>query len=189
MAQQERSRQTVDALLEAAARILKKEGPTAFTTNRIADVAGVGIGSLYQYFPNKLAILRDLQGREQSDTLFVIGELLTDASLAPQLRLEKAIRFFMESEIEESEMRDAMRDANLFFRVPEIEENTLDAALAAVADFMMREKGLTHPRSFLVARIALGTVRGVTDAIIEVASPEDLDESARLVSAMIWRLS
>ena len=176
-------------MLEAAARILKKEGPTAFTTNRIADVAGVGIGSLYQYFPNKLAILRDLQEREQSDTLAVIGQLLADTSLTPLSRLEKAVRFFMESEIEESEMRDAMRDANLFFRIPEIEENTVEAAIAAIADFMMREKGLTRPRSFLVARIALGIVRGVTDAIIEAASPKELDESAKLVSAMIWRLS
>lgn len=174
--------------MEAAARVLKKEGPTAFTTNRIAEVAGVGIGSLYQYFPNKFAILRDLQEREQSDTLAVIGQLLADTTLTPPLRLEKAVCFFIQSEIEESEMRNAMRDANLFFRIPEIEENTVEAAIAAIADFMMREKGLTRPRSFLVARIALGTVRGVTDAIIEAASPEDLDESARLVSAMIWRL-
>ena len=86
-------------------------------------------------------------------------------------------------------MRNAMRDANLFFRIPEIEENTVEAAIAAIADFMMREKGLTRPRSFLVARIALGTVRGVTDAIIEAASPKERDESARLVSAMIWHLS
>ena len=188
-AQQERSRQTVDALLEAAARILKKEGPTAFTTNRIAEVAGVGIGSLYQYFPNKLAILRDLQEREQSDTLAVIGQFLADKSLAPPLRLAKAVRFFMESEIEEREMRNAMRDANLFFRIPEIEENAVETAIAAIANFMMHEKGLTHPRSILVARIALGTVRGVTDVIIGAASPDELDECARLVSAMIWRLS
>lgn len=175
-------------MLEAAARILKNQGPTAFTTNRIAEVAGVGIGSLYQYFPNKLAILREMQEREQSDTLAQIGRILADRSLSPLLRLEKAVRFFMESEIEESEMRDAMRDANLFFRIPEIEEGTLESAIAAIADFLMREKGLTPLRSKLVARIALGTVRGVTDITIETAPPEELDESARLVAAMIWRL-
>jgi AcrR family transcriptional regulator len=50
-ATQERSRATVDALVEATARILVKEGYDKASTNRIAEVAGVSVGSLYQYFP------------------------------------------------------------------------------------------------------------------------------------------
>jgi AcrR family transcriptional regulator len=56
-ASQERSRLTVDALLEATARILVKDGYDRASTNRIAATAGVGIGSLYQYFPNKEALV------------------------------------------------------------------------------------------------------------------------------------
>src|SRR5260370_17693253 len=56
-ASQERSRSPVDALLEATARILVKEGYDKASTNRIAEVAGVSIGSLYQYFPSKEALV------------------------------------------------------------------------------------------------------------------------------------
>jgi len=53
---QARSSATVEAILEAAARILESEGLEGYTTNAIAKRAGVSIGSLYQYFPNKDAV-------------------------------------------------------------------------------------------------------------------------------------
>lgn len=62
--QQSRSATTVEAIVEAAARILEERGPKGLTTNAVADVAGVSIGSLYQYFPNKDAIVRALIERE-----------------------------------------------------------------------------------------------------------------------------
>src|SRR5260221_1671056 len=62
-ASQERSRFTVDALLEATARILVKEGFDRASTNRIAEAAGVSIGSLYQYFPSKEALVAALVER------------------------------------------------------------------------------------------------------------------------------
>lgn len=52
---QERSQFTVDAIFEAVARIVATQGEDALTTNRIAEVAGVSVGSLYQYFPSKEA--------------------------------------------------------------------------------------------------------------------------------------
>jgi AcrR family transcriptional regulator len=60
---QTRAQQTVDFILEAAAYILSDEGIEGFTTNRVAERAGVNIASLYQYFPNKSAILEELQAR------------------------------------------------------------------------------------------------------------------------------
>lgn len=59
---QARSRQTVEAILEGAARVFRREGWDA-TTNRIAEEAGVGIGTLYEYFPNKEALLHVLAER------------------------------------------------------------------------------------------------------------------------------
>lgn len=57
---QDRSRATVAAVLEATARILGEDGLDAVTTNAVADRAGVSVGSLYQYYPNRDAILADL---------------------------------------------------------------------------------------------------------------------------------
>lgn len=70
-----RSRQTVEAVLDAVTRILKKQGKDAVTTNRIAVMAGVSIGSVYQYFPDKRAIYRALLDRH----LDTIGRLIEDA--------------------------------------------------------------------------------------------------------------
>ncbi|MEQ9225711.1 MAG: TetR/AcrR family transcriptional regulator [Parvibaculum sp.] len=61
---QARARATVEAIVEAAARILIEEGIEAFTTNRVAARAGASVGSLYQYFPNKQALVRALMERE-----------------------------------------------------------------------------------------------------------------------------
>ena len=61
---QQRSTATVDAIFGAAVQILKREGQEAFNTNRIAAVAGVSIGTLYQYFADKDAILHGLAQRE-----------------------------------------------------------------------------------------------------------------------------
>jgi AcrR family transcriptional regulator len=60
---QRRAHQTIDAVLDAVVRILKREGYGAVTTNRIAEIAGVNIGSVYQYFPDKQAIFVALHQR------------------------------------------------------------------------------------------------------------------------------
>src|SRR5262245_20308837 len=54
---QDRSRRTVDAILDAAARLFVEHGYSATTTNHVADEADVSIGSLYQYFPSKDALV------------------------------------------------------------------------------------------------------------------------------------
>ena len=61
---QGRARATVDAILLASAHILKTEGIDRATTNRIARLAGVSIGSLYQYFPNKHAVVAAVRERQ-----------------------------------------------------------------------------------------------------------------------------
>jgi AcrR family transcriptional regulator len=66
---QERARATVEAIVEAAARILDRQGWARFTTNAVAEMAGVSIGSLYQYFPNKLALVETILRRHFDDVL------------------------------------------------------------------------------------------------------------------------
>lgn len=74
-AKQERSRFTIDALLEATARIVAQVGLDRATTNRIAERAGVSIGSLYQYFPGKEALLAALIEREAQADLDAMREV------------------------------------------------------------------------------------------------------------------
>lgn len=69
---QGRSRETVHAVLGAVPRVIRREGVDALTTNRIAEAAGVSIGSLYQYFPNKQSIFTALHERHVEDVHRVI---------------------------------------------------------------------------------------------------------------------
>jgi AcrR family transcriptional regulator len=73
----------VDALVEATARILVKEGFDKASTNRIAEVAGVSVGSLYQYFPCKEAIVAAVIERHQQDILRVVRGELAKAATQP----------------------------------------------------------------------------------------------------------
>lgn len=76
---QARSKATVDAILSATAQVLKRKGYAAATTDRIAERAGVSVGSLYQYFPNKDAILVALAERHIDEGFALVRELLVEA--------------------------------------------------------------------------------------------------------------
>jgi AcrR family transcriptional regulator len=84
-----RSRQTVEVILDAVVRVLKRDGAPAVTTNRIAEVAGVSIGSVYQYFPDKRAIYTALHDRHSDEMSRLVERTLVEhaaASLATLLR-------------------------------------------------------------------------------------------------------
>ncbi len=74
--QQVRSRETFEAILQAAAQVFERRGYAAATTNRIAERAGVSIGSLYQYFPNKAAILVALSERHLQQGIARLAPLI-----------------------------------------------------------------------------------------------------------------
>jgi AcrR family transcriptional regulator len=80
---QRRSRQTVDAVLEAVRLVVKRHGAKAITTNRIAEAAGVSVGSLYQYFPDKRAIFTTLHDRHVDDVRQVIEQTTAACASAP----------------------------------------------------------------------------------------------------------
>ncbi|MGB3819514.1 MAG: TetR/AcrR family transcriptional regulator [Achromobacter pulmonis] len=82
---QQRSQQTVDAILQATARVLAEHGYAGTNTNRIAETAGVSIGSLYQYFPNKNALIAALHDRHDQQMLALIDQVL-DGNPAATLR-------------------------------------------------------------------------------------------------------
>jgi AcrR family transcriptional regulator len=113
---QARSTDLVAAILEAAVQVLAKEGAARFTTVRVAEKAGVSVGSLYQYFPNKAAILFRLQSDEWRQTTALLRDILEDGSKAPLARLRILVRAFIRSECEEAAVRVALDDAAPLYR-------------------------------------------------------------------------
>src|SRR5262249_58296010 len=94
---QRRARQTVEAVLDAVVRVLKRDGFDAITTNRIAEVAGVSIGSVYQYFPDKRAIFVALHQRHVDQIDRVVEARLVEYAASS---LEDLVRAMVEGMIE-----------------------------------------------------------------------------------------
>ncbi len=91
---QARSKATVEAILVAAAQIFRRQGYAGATTDRIAERAGVSVGSLYQYFPNKDAILVALTERHVDAGFALVRELLAE-TLSDVPALEPLLRRFV----------------------------------------------------------------------------------------------
>ncbi|HWM71993.1 MAG TPA: TetR/AcrR family transcriptional regulator [Steroidobacteraceae bacterium] len=96
-ASQDRSRATVDALIEATARILVREGFDRASTNRIAEVAGVSVGSLYQYFPGKEALVAAVIERHHQELMRLVRGALAEVASQP---IARAVRRLVAAAIE-----------------------------------------------------------------------------------------
>ncbi|MFZ6658350.1 TetR family transcriptional regulator [Undibacterium sp. TJN19] len=136
--QQARSTELVTAILQAAVQVLAQEGATRFTTARVAEKAGVSVGSVYQYFPNKAAILFQLQAEEWQQTTEMQRRILEDARKPPFDRLRMLVHAFIKSECEEAEMRLALNDAAPLYRdAPEAQQ--IRASADRTVDIFMEE--------------------------------------------------
>jgi len=89
--QQSRSRVTVEAILDGAIQVLEREGSRAMTTTRVASCAGVSVGTLYQYFPNRKSILDALQEREFQRTMAVMQDVMLNSPSGSTDELARAV--------------------------------------------------------------------------------------------------
>lgn len=93
---QARSKATVDAIVVAAAQVLQSKGYAGATTDRIAERAGVSVGSLYQYFPNKDALIVALAERHIDEGFTLVRELLMEARRKPST-IDGLLRRFVDA--------------------------------------------------------------------------------------------
>ncbi len=90
---QQRSVQAVEAIFEATARLIESQGLEALTTARIAEVAGYGVGTVYDYFPTKNAILVAMARQELDKTVAAVQRALRQPDAeAPATATQRAIR-------------------------------------------------------------------------------------------------
>lgn len=144
--QQARSAELVAAVLQAAIQVLQKEGARRFTTARVAERAGVSVGSVYQYFPNKAAILYRLQVDEWRQNAELLAGILEDTRSPPLQRLRTLVHVFIQSECDEAKIRIALNDAAPLYRdAPEA--RTARASAERAADLFMKEVLPNHSRA------------------------------------------
>ncbi|QHS10814.1 TetR/AcrR family transcriptional regulator [Sinimarinibacterium sp. NLF-5-8] len=132
---QTRAQVTFDAIVEASGQLLARSGYDALTTNHIAEVAGVSIGSLYEYFPNKQSIVATLIARITTQiTREVSTSLRTALALPDQPR--SGIDYWMRAMIQALEkqqtiLRVALQEVPFLWDIPEV--RNLSATLQHIA--------------------------------------------------------
>lgn len=181
--QQTRSAELVSAVLQAAVQVLAEEGAQRFTTVRVAERAGVSVGSLYQYFPNKAAILFRLQSDEWRETTALLNGILQDERLPPLQRLRALVHAFIRSECEEAQVRGALNDAAPLYRdAPEAKAAKAEG-LASMQAFL-RQAAPCAPEAAreLAAELITTTFGQVGKTFSE--SPHTADEITAFADAM-----
>jgi AcrR family transcriptional regulator len=102
---QSRSQDTVDALIEATARVLREDGWARLSTNKVARVAGVSVGTLYQYFGNKEELVEALVHRIAEERIAAFGSQLLAMAETGDLPLEEGLRVLIRATIEAMRVR------------------------------------------------------------------------------------
>ncbi|HEY2735255.1 MAG TPA: TetR family transcriptional regulator, partial [Polyangiales bacterium] len=147
-------------------------GAAAFTTVRVAEKAGVSVGSLYQYFPNKQSILFRLQQDEWEQTGQLLDKIFNDSRLGAAERLRAAMRAFFRSECDEAPLRRALGDAAPLYRdAPQAETHrkrslpTLDKLIGEIVP------GLSTQRRAFAIELYIGTLSAVGKHVSETTRP------------------
>ncbi len=184
---QRRSKETFEVILTAATRILGKEGPDSFNTNSIAQVAGVSIGSLYQYFKNKDSIMMELFLR------------ILDASVEKSLKIleiEDDPRKVIETLVNES-LDSLMRQGKATLYVLEMAPMLMTDRRFKKAEEMIipkiiqktKERGIElRPKNIEVALLlSIQAVRAAGWTVVREKSPELKQELKKELSDLLCR--
>jgi AcrR family transcriptional regulator len=185
--QQARSNDLVAAVLDAAVQVLEAEGAQRFTTARVAERAGVSVGSLYQYFPNKAAILFRLQSDEWRRTSALLRTILEDHTTAPGTRLRALVHAFIRSECEEATIRIALNDAAPFYRdAPEASEAHADSARIVAAFLRESAPGASDAERALAGDLIKTTLSAVGSRFSAIPRPrEEIHAYAEALADML----
>jgi AcrR family transcriptional regulator len=177
---QARSAATVNAILQAAIQVLLQMGKERLTTTKVARRAGVSVGTLYQYFPNKTAMLRAALKRHMEEVAEAI-ELVCHQQRGNAL--EQMASALMTTFLE-AKMRDAKASVALYSVSSDIEganimqEMEIKSNKAVVGMLKTaRDRLTTDPQ--LVATMLQGAMAGVSRRLLEATAPEEQFDTLR----------
>ncbi len=180
---QRRSLDTVEAIVRATAHILSREGPAHLTTNRVAEKAGVSIGSLYQYFPNKEALVGEVRrryGEMFRERLLALAGSVRELSLRDAV--ERTVRALVAIHAEDTGLHNAVSAAGM----DDTERRLLHQV--AVSWLEARRDEVRRPDRALAAAVALDVAEALVHGVA-LRNPERLadDEFTGEVTDLLVR--
>lgn len=182
---QKRSQETVARILDAAARLLDEDGYTATTTNHVAELAGVSIGSLYQYFPNKDALLVALAEQHLAEATSGMADRLGELRERPP-QLPEVVRSLVGLAVE---LNDSSRLHAILWddcpRTPALQERIdafLEAVTAEVAFHLKRTQASGDNAELRARLLVAATDAAVHQVVLNLPQGPDRDAAvAQLV--------
>lgn len=170
--QQERGQRRVAQILDAAAQVFVEHGVGGATMQLIAERAGASVGSLYHFFPNKLAVLESL-GMQMADRVARLNEEAMPLSLAhlePNALFERVLRAQMVF-VEENTAFDAVHRA-VQQHCPTIHESLNHALVGQVSQFLaVRYPRMPEPQRLAAAMASVATVHAIIDLAATLPLP------------------
>ncbi|CDN64344.1 transcriptional regulator, TetR family [Burkholderia cenocepacia H111] len=165
---------------------MASEGAQRFTMARVAERAGVSVGSLYQYFPNKASVLFRLQHDEWRQTYDMLCGILQDTRKTPPERLRTAVHAFIRSECDEAPMRIALDDAAPLYRdAPEAREVKVEGNRAFSAFMREALPDVPDATHALACELILTTLTTSGKAFSETArTPAEIDAYSAAMADM-----
>lgn len=179
---QQRSQQTVEAMLDAVERVLKRHGVEAITTNRIAEAAGVSIGSVYQYFPDKRAIFSALHARHVAGVSQAIDRTVAEATSSFEDFVRALVETLVEVHAGDPELHRIISAA-----VPESAVGFRNALRATLAKVLSSgkcgryEESVTSRMLFVLPHVMETLVHGAVEPALSLSVEQAKEETVRAV--------
>lgn len=176
----------VDDILEAAARIIERDGLDAVTTNAVATAAGVSVGSLYQYFPNRSAILAELTRRERALLKQGIGRV---AARMQDGTLDEALKALVDVAVAHQMARPGLARALEFAEASlhlGVETQILADDMTASVARLLERHGC--PNATEAAGDLVAMAKGMIDAAGLAGESDSVAMSARVMRAALGYL-
>jgi AcrR family transcriptional regulator len=186
---QVRSRQMREDILAASIRVLRREGPLKFTTLRVAEVAGISVGSLYQYFPNKEALIFAIHSRTVQLAWIEVQRILDNPRWSARQKIRLIAQLFFVAESDEvRDMGASLKDTEIFFG-DQPEHRAINELVLERFTAFMREQlppDTSSARIKFNAQLLVTVIESVGKAIAALAlPPRAVDEWARTCADMI----
>jgi AcrR family transcriptional regulator len=185
---QTRSRETVAVILDATTRVLVQDGVDSFNTNRIAEIAGISIGSLYQYFPNKDALLLALNQRHVHQMHDIVHSAMLDARGLPlPLVITKLIHAFVLAHTIDPGLHRALTAHAWRLKTSDDADSRGQETLAQLQHLVAMNRSIVVPKNTdLAVQLMLHTVHAlVHKAVIDEDSPASRAEMEAEITQIV----
>ncbi|ENU4317934.1 TetR/AcrR family transcriptional regulator [Acinetobacter baumannii] len=180
---QARSAATFEAILGAAARILESLGFAGFNTNAVAELAGVSIGSLYQYFPSKDALIVELIRRERANLSNHIVEVIQQSDAADlKDKLKLIIQAAVQHQLSRPQLARTLEFASELIG-KDTEESEHQHELETIITDLLKRSGVSHAQTAAQDVIALS--KGMINAA-GIAGESDLNHLQQRVEKAVF---